>query len=177
MCAGVMAAGIKISAIHAMAGGDVPVIRIMPNTPVSVGAGVVLYCADGVRREELGAFAALMTAAGVLEELPEQRMDAGSALTGCGPAFVYQFMEALADGAVACGLPRETALRGAAQTVLGAARLMLESGQHPGALKDAVCSPGGSTIQGVRALEDGGLRGTVMEAVIAAYEKTVDLGK
>lgn len=172
-----MAAGIKISALRAMAGGVDAVIRIMPNTPVSVGAGMTLWCAEGISADEQADFLSLMAGTGVLDELPEQLMDAGSALSGCGPAFVYQFIEALSDGGVVCGLPRAKALAYAAQTLLGAARLLQESGKHPGELKDAVCSPGGSTIQGVRALEDGGLRGTVMEAVIASYEKTVDLGK
>ena len=172
-----MAAGLKISAIQAMAEGAYAVIRIMPNTPVSVGAGMILWCAEGITPEERADFLSLMAKAGTLDELPEGLMDAGSALSGCGPAFVYQFIEALSDGGVVCGLPRDKALTYAAQTLMGAARLLQESGQHPGVLKDAVCSPGGSTIQGVRALEDGGLRGTVMEAVIAAYEKTVDLGK
>ena len=102
-------------------------------------------------------------------------MDAGSAISGCGPAFVDLFIEALADGGVACGLPRASALEFSAQMVAGSARLVLESGKHPGVLKDAVCSPGGTTIQGVRALEDGGFRGTVMNAVIKAYEKNFDL--
>ena len=93
----------------------------------------------------------------------------------CGPAFVDLFIEALADGGVACGLPRASALEFAAQMVAGSARLVLESGKHPGVLKDAVCSPGGTTIQGVRALEEGGFRGTVMNAVIKAYEKNFDL--
>ena len=172
-----MAAGLKISAIQAMAGRETAVIRIMPNTPVSVGAGMILWCAEGITPGEQADFLSLMAKAGVLDALPEVLMDAGSALSGCGPAFVYQFIEALSDGGVVCGLPRDKALTYAAQTLLGAARLLQESGQHPGVLKDAVCSPGGSTIQGVRAREDGGLRGTVMEAVIAAYEKTVDLGK
>lgn len=172
-----MAAGLTIETIRSMAGGDYPVIRIMPNTPASIGEGMILYCAQGVKPEELAAFRTLMAGAGRLDELPEGLIDAGSALSGCGPAFVYPFIEALADGAVACGLPRQKAQQYAAQTLVGAARLVLESGEHPGALKDAVCSPGGSTIQGVRALEQGGFRGTVMEAVIAAYQKTVDLGK
>lgn len=172
-----MAAGLKIFSIQAMAAGEYPVIRIMPNTPVSVGEGIILWCAEGIAAGERADFLTLMARAGVLDELPEPLMDAGSALSGCGPAFVYQFIEALADGAVVCGLPREKATAYAAQTLLGAARLMQESGKHPGELKDAVCSPGGSTIQGVRMLEDGALRGTVMEAVIAAYEKNVELGK
>lgn len=172
-----MAAGLKISAIRALTGGDYPVIRIMPNTPVSVGEGMLLYCAEGATAEELSAFTTLMSGAGALDELPEQLIDAGSALSGCGPAFVYPFLEALADGAVACGLPRAKAQQYAAQTLIGAARLALESGEHPGELKDAVCSPGGSTIQGVRALERGGFRSAVMEAVIAAFEKTIELGK
>ena len=103
-------------------------------------------------------------------------MDAGSAVSGCGPAFVDLFVEALADGGVACGLPRAAALEFAAQMVAGSAKLILESGQHPGALKDAVCSPGGTTIQGVRALEEGGFRGTVMKAMEACAKKNHAMG-
>ena len=99
-------------------------------------------------------------------------MDVGAAVSGCGPAFVDLFLEAMADGGVACGLSRAQALEFAAQMMVGSARLVLESGKHPGALKDAVCSPAGSTIQGVRTLENAGFRGAVMEAVIAAYEKS-----
>lgn len=172
-----MAAGLKIQAIRRMVGGDYPVLRIMPNTPASIGAGMILTCGDGVTDEGKAAFFAVMREAGLFDELPETLIDAGSAVSGCGPAFVYPFVEAMADGAVACGLPRDKAQRYAAQTLLGAAQLILECGAHPGALKDAVCSPGGSTIQGVRALEQGGFRSAVMEAVIAAYEKTVELGK
>ena len=102
-------------------------------------------------------------------------MDAGSAISGCGPAFADLFLEALADGGVACGLPREQALELAAQMLLGSASLALETGLHPGVLKDTVCSPGGTTIQGVRKLEEAGFRGAVMDAVIAAFEKNRDL--
>ena len=157
--------------------GNYPVIRIMPNTPAAIGEGMILYCAEGVETEEKTAFVDVMQAAGSFDELSESLIDAGSAVSGCGPAFVYPFIEAMADGAVACGLPRAKAQRYAAQTLVGAAKLVLESGDHPGALKDAVCSPGGSTIQGVRALEQNGFRSAVVEAVIAAYEKTVALGK
>ena len=99
-------------------------------------------------------------------------MDAGSAVAGCGPAFADLFLEALADGGVACGLSRALALESAAQMMIGTAKLMLETGKHPGELKDAVCSPGGATIQGIRALEEAGFRGAVMNAVIAAWEKS-----
>ena len=172
-----MAAGMTIDQICRMAGNDYPVIRIMPNTPVAVGEGMVLYTANEEGAEELAAFTAFLSSAGELDELPEKLIDAGCALSGCGPAFVCQFVEALADGAVECGLPRDKAMLYAMQTVLGTAKLMSESGQHPAVLKDAVCSPGGSTIAGVHALEDGGLRGTVMDAVCAAYERTQELGK
>ena len=104
-------------------------------------------------------------------------MDAASAVSGCGPAFAYLFMEAMADGAVACGIPRAKALEYAAVTLIGAGEMVLQTGQHPGALKDAVCSPGGSTIAGVRALEEHGFRGAVMDCVIAAFEKNQKLGK
>ena len=171
-----MAAGLTIARIREMAGGDYPVIRIMPNTPASIGEGMILYTAGSdVLDIELQIFLSAMAGAGRLSPLPEHLMDAGSAVSGCGPAFVDLFIEALADGGVACGLPRASALEFAAQMVAGSAKLILESGKHPGVLKDAVCSPGGTTIQGVRALEAGNFRGTVMEAVIKAYEKNFDL--
>lgn len=172
-----MAAGLSTATIRQLAGGNYPIIRIMPNTPVSLGAGMILYCSEGVSQEDLDHFTGLLSGAGRLDPLPESLMDAGSAISGCGPAYVYLFIEALADGGVACGLPREKALTYAAQTLLGSAQMVLESGAHPGKLKDAVCSPAGSTIQGVRALELGGFRSNAMEAVIAAYEKTKELGK
>ena len=173
-----MAAGVAIASIREMLGSEYPIIRIMPNTPASIGEGMILYaCGEGVTKEEEAAFLDAMAGAGRLSPLPEKLIDAGSAVSGCGPAFVDLFIEALADGGVACGLPRAAAMELAAQTVAGSARLVLESGRHPGVLKDAVCSPGGTTIQGVRALEQSGFRGAVMEAVIAAYEKTLGVGK
>lgn len=172
-----MAAGLTIARIRALAGGEYPTVRIMPNTPCAVGAGMVLYCAADVCGADLDDLLAAMAPAGRWDELQEGLIDAASSVSGCGPAFVYLFLEGLADGAVACGLPRQKALEYAAQTAMGAARLLLESGAHPGVLKDGVCSPGGTTIQGVRALEERGFRSACMEAVIAAYEKNKDLAK
>ena len=146
-------------------------------TPAMVGAGMIQYCSSNVTAEEEAEFLKLMAPAGRLDAVPESLIDAASCVSGCGPAWVYQFIEALADGGVACGLPRAKAQEYAAQMVLGSAKMVLESGQHPGALKDAVCSPGGSTIQGVRVLEEKGLRGAVIDAVLAAYDKTKEMGK
>ncbi len=170
-----MAAGLSCDQIQDLLDLDCPVIRMMPNTPAAIGAGVVQYCGQGVTVEELDSFAALIAPAGLVDPVPESLIDAASALSGCGPAFAYLFLEALSDGGVACGLPRDKATAYAAQMLAGSARMALESGGHPGALKDAVCSPGGTTIQGVRALERSGFRGAAMEAVIAAYEKTLKL--
>ena len=172
-----MAAGLTIDAIRRMAGVDFPVLRIMPNTPAAVGKGMILCCADGVDAQSLELFKAVMSGAGTLGFVEERLIDAGSAVAGCGPAFAAMLIEALADGGVACGLPRRDAQQFAIQMLLGTASLALETGAHPGAMKDAVCSPAGSTIQGVRALEARGFRSAVMEAVIAAYEKTLELGR
>ncbi len=173
-----MAAGLTMANIESMAGGVFPVIRIMPNTPAQIGQGVISYDANSrVSQGDLAEFLAALAPAGMLDRLPERLIDVGSALAGSGPAYVYLFLEALADGAVACGLPRDKAMEYAAQTLIGSAMLMKESGKHPGALKDAVCSPGGSTIQGVRALEKGGMRSAVMEAVIATYQKNLEFIK
>ena len=171
-----MAAGLSIGRIQEMAGGDYPVIRIMPNTPASVGAGMIQYCTSGVTAEEEADFLRLMAPAGRLDAVPEALIDAASCVSGCGPAYAYMFVEALADGAVKCGVPRAKAMRYAAQMLLGSASLLLETGEHPGALKDAVCSPGGSTIAGVAALEDRGFRGAAVAAVEAAYRRTKELG-
>lgn len=171
-----MAAGVKLEKIANFVG-EYPVIRIMPNTPVAVGYGMISWCkspfvTDGAAR----AFEEILAGAGKLLAIDEKLIDAATAVAGCGPAFVYMFTEALADGAVACGLPRDAALTMAAQTVLGAAEMILKSGKHPEKLKDEVCSPGGSTIVGVQALEKGAFRADAAGAVIAAYEKTKELG-
>ena len=172
-----MAAGLTAARVSELLGG-VPVIRIMPNTPAQVGEGVILYClGEGVSSEDEAGFLALMAPAGMVVPIEESRIDMGSALTGCGPAFAYLFMEGLIDGGVRCGLPRDKATRFALQTVCGAAKLALETGRDPALLRGDVCSPGGSTIEGVAALEAGGVRAAAIEAVVAAYRRTTELGK
>ncbi len=173
-----IAAGLSIAEIAMMSGGDYPIIRIMPNMPVAVREGMILACASpNVSAEDAEEFRCLMSSSGRLDFIPEELIDAAGAVSGCGPAYVYLFIEALADGAVECGLPRKSAIEYACQTAIGAATMVLETGRHPGELKDAVCSPGGTTIEGVRALEAGGMRSAVMEAVKAAYDKTAELKK
>ncbi len=173
-----MAAGISISAITSALACEYPVIRIMPNTPAGVGEGMILCCSNSaVTDDMLGEFKNAMSKAGKTDIITEQLIDAAGCVSGCGPAFAYMFIQSLADGGVECGMPRDKALLYAAQTVLGAAKTVLSSGKHPDLLKDEVCSPGGTTIVGVHALEDGALRSTVMDAVTSAYYKTLELKK
>ncbi len=170
-----MAAGLTTDQIRGWAG-DCPVIRIMPNTPVAVGEGMTLYAATpDVTASQLEGFVQMMAQSGKLCALPESLIDAGCAVSGCGPAFAYLFIKALAAGGVEKGLSREQSLQLAAQTVLGAARMVLETGRDPIVLKDAVCSPGGATLQGVAALERGDLHTTVTSAIDAAYKRTLEL--
>lgn len=169
-----MAAGLSIEAIKAAAG-DIPVIRIMPNTPVKVGKGTILYAVDGVPDDIKILFTDSLKDSAELFEIPEKLIDAGSAVSGCGPAFGYMFIEALADGGVKCGLSRADAIKLAASTLRGAAEMVLKTGEHPEKLKDDVCSPGGSTIAGVHALEKGGFRSNVINCVEAAYKRTKEL--
>ncbi|HCG32745.1 MAG TPA: pyrroline-5-carboxylate reductase [Clostridiales bacterium] len=172
-----MLAGVQLERLERLLGADKKIIRILPNTACAVGQGVVLYCANGnVTDGDLAAFCALMAAAGIVDPISEALIDAGCAITGCGPAFAYMFIEALADGGVKCGLPRAKAIRYAAQMLAGSAEMVLQSGKHPEQLKDEVCSPGGSTIAGVDALEQHGFRGSCIAAVDAAFEKTRQLG-
>ena len=173
-----MAAGLEIQQIRDFAGCDLPIIRIMPNTPTAIGKGVIPYCANAlVTQEMLTDWLADMASCGLMDPLEEHLMDAASALSGSGPAYLYLMLEALSDGAVACGLPRAKAMDYAAMTMAGAAQMYLSTHQHPGALKDAVCSPGGSTIAAVRVLEDKGFRSAAMECVAAAFRKNKELGK
>ena len=154
------------------------VVRVMPNTPAMVGAAAAGFALGNHASEADGRLTeALLSAVGIAVAVPEVLMDAVTGLSGSGPAYVYQIIEALSDGGVAAGLPREISTRLAAQTVLGSAKMVLETGEHPGSLKDMVTSPGGTTIEGVHELEKGGLRATLMNAVRAASAKSRKLGR
>ena len=173
-----MAAGLEISKIQELAGAELPVIRIMPNTPVLVGKGMTLYCCNDLVDEALlEDFLDDMAFTGHIDQIPEHLIDAAGVVSGCGPAYMYIFAEALADGAVACGVPRGKALEYAAATLIGAGEILLQTGEHPGKLKDNVCSPGGSTIAGLNVLEQRAFRGAVMDCVKAAYKRNQELGK
>ncbi|TXL80524.1 pyrroline-5-carboxylate reductase, partial [Streptococcus pneumoniae] len=155
-----MAAGLTLEKLASLIPSQHRIIRMMPNTPASIGQGVISYAlSPNCRAEDSELFCQLLAKAGLLVGLGESLINAATGLAGCGPAFVYLFIEALADAGVQTGLPRETALKMAAQTVVGAGQLVLESQQHPGVLKDQVCSPGGSTIAGVASLEVHAFRG------------------
>lgn len=170
-----MATAVTLRELDAMLGGGLPLIRIMPNTPAAVGAGTILYAAQNVTDAQLDAFRAVLAQAGLLLPLPEAQIDAASAISGCGPAFCFQFADALALGGVRAGLSYPDACRLAAQTMLGAAEMLLQGGEAPDVLKMRVCSPAGTTIEGVLALEQGGFSYTVQNAVTAAYRRTVEM--
>jgi len=172
-----IAAGLTLDTLKKLYSGvgyNIPILRIMPNTCVAIGQGVVAL--TGENELHLSAIENILSAAGLVERIPERLMDAFTSVAGCGPAFVYPYIEALADGGVAVGLPRAQAMRYAAQTVLGAAAMVLESEKHPGQLKDEVCSPGGSTIAGVAELERHGLRAAAIDAVLASFDRNRELG-
>src|SRR5437016_1613324 len=173
-----IAAGVTLAKLENGLGHGARVIRVMPNTPALVGASATAYALGRNATAADGRLAqTLFTAVGVAFQLPEPLLDAVTGLSGSGPAYIYLIIEALSDGGVAAGLPRDVATRLAAQTVLGSAKMVLETGQHPGALKDMVTSPGGTTIEGLHELEKGKLRGTVISAVRAATEKSKKLGQ
>lgn len=168
-----IAAGKTLSWLSENFGRPLGLVRCMPNTPALVGEGCTGICAnDIVTEEELAYSLRLMGSFGRASLVEEKLMDAVGAVSGSSPAYVFMFIEAMADAAVAAGMPRVQAYEFAAQAVCGSAKLMLETGKHPGELKDMVCSPGGTTIEGVRVLEEAGFRGAVMDALLAAVEKS-----
>lgn len=172
-----IAAGVTLAKMESALPAKARIIRVMPNTPALVGASASGFaCGKAATKSDAALAQRLLSAVGVAVEVKESLLDAVTGLSGSGPAYVYQFIEALSDGGVASGLPRDLATKLAAQTVLGAAKMVIETGEHPGALKDAVTSPGGTTIEGIHELEKGKLRGTVMNAVRAATEKSKKLG-
>ncbi|MBR1972298.1 MAG: pyrroline-5-carboxylate reductase [Oscillospiraceae bacterium] len=173
-----MAGGVEIQQIEDYVGFRLPVIRIMPNTPTAIGKGVTQYCCnDLVTEDALQDWLNDMRFCGMMDALEERLIDAASAISGSGPAYMYVFLEALADGAVTCGIPRDKAYEYAAMTMIGSAEMYLATKKHPGALKDAVCSPMGSTICGLRALEAHAFRAAAMDCVIATYERNKEMGK
>lgn len=169
-----LAPGITIDSITKRLGGNVRVVRVMPNTPALLGEGMtgVSYDPDAFTEEEKSEIKTIFTSCGRMELVEERLMDAVGCVSGSSPAYVYMFIEALADSGVKYGLSRKTACTMAAQAVLGSAKMVLETQKHPGQLKDDVCSPGGTTIAGVSALEEHGFRNAVIKASDACYEKT-----
>jgi pyrroline-5-carboxylate reductase len=172
-----IAAGITLTALETAAG-HLRVIRAMPNTPALVGKGAAAYCLGAsASRQDAACAQRLLGSVGLAVEVPERLMDAVTGLSGSGPAYVYLVIEALADGGLRSGLPRADALKLAAQTVLGAAAMVMETGEHPAILKDMVTSPGGTTIAGLAELESHGLRAALIDAVTAATRRAAELGK
>jgi pyrroline-5-carboxylate reductase len=173
-----IAAGVTLGQLALTLGHDRRLIRVMPNTPCLIGASASGYApGEMATPEDVALVERLLNVVGIAFRLPERLIDAVTGLSGSGPAFVYTVIEALSDGGVRVGLPRDVATALAAQTVLGSARMVLETGLHPGVLKDQVTSPGGTTIAGIHALERGGLRAALIDAVEAATKRSVELGK
>ena len=171
-------AGVRLAKLDKACGRRARVVRVMPNTPALVGEGACGYALGQAATEDDGVMVErLLSSVGVAYQVKEHLIDAVTGLSGSGPAYGYTIIEALSDGGVAAGLPREIATKLAAQTMLGAARMVLETGQHPGELKDMVCSPGGTTIEGVHELEEGGVRSALINAVRAAAERAFELGQ
>lgn len=174
----VIAAGQKIEIIKKLFGKDVKVVRAMPNTPALVGQGMAALCpCPMILPNELDLICNIFNSFGKCEVISEKLMDAVTAVSGSSPAFIFMIIEAMADGAVLEGMPRNIAYNFAAQTVLGSAKMVLETGKHPGELKDMVTSPAGTTIEGVKVLEENGLRGTIIKAIHETAEKSRKLSK
>ena len=173
-----IAAGQTIEAIESAFGKEIKLIRVMPNTPALVGEAMSgISPNELVTPEELQEVIDIFESFGEAEVVPESMMDAVIGVSGSSPAYVYMFIEAMADAAVADGMPRAQAYKFAAQSVLGSAKMVLETGMHPGALKDAVCSPGGTTIEAVAKLEESGFRQSVIAAQRACVQKSKDMSK
>lgn len=173
-----IAAGQTIEAIEAAFGKEIKLIRVMPNTPALVGEAMSGISPNAlISPEELQEVIAIFESFGEAEVVPESMMDAVIGVSGSSPAYVYMFIEAMADAAVADGMPRAQAYKFAAQSVLGSAKMVLETGMHPGALKDAVCSPGGTTIEAVAKLEESGFRQSVIAAQRACVQKSKDMSE
>ena len=171
-------AGVTTETLRSWVQGNLRVLRLMPNTPALVGSGAFALDSDTDLTEEEKEFAeSIFSSIGIVEWMPEDLIDTACGLSGAGPAYVYIMIEAMADGGVLMGLPRKTAMRLAAQTVYGAAKMVIETGGHPDELKDMVCSPGGNTIVGIKTLEEHGVRGAYIDAVCKATEKAQELGK
>jgi pyrroline-5-carboxylate reductase len=171
-----IAAGVSTARIEECFAKDIPVVRVMPNTPALVGAAASAICLGRFANQTHRAQAhRIFDAVGLAVDVEEKLLDAVTGLSGSGPAYVYVFIEALSDAGVRAGLPRDVATRLAAQTVLGSARMVLETGTHPGVLKDMVTSPGGTTIAGLHALEQNAFRGAVIDAVQAATQRSKEL--
>lgn len=172
-----IAAGVRLAVLEGCLGPQSRLIRVMPNTPCLLGKGACAYCLGGAADDQDAAVVeSLLGAVGLVCRVEEKLMDAVTGLSGSGPAFGYLMIEAMSDGGVHQGLPRGVATKLAAQTLLGAAEMVLQTGEHPGVLKDRVTSPGGTTIAGIRELENLGVRRAVMGAVIAASERSAELG-
>lgn len=172
-----IAAGKTLEYLHEAFGGVPKIMRAMPNTPSFVGKGMTAVCpAQNVTKEDANLVLDIFNSIGQTEFLPEALFDAFTGVAGSSPAYVFMFIEAMADAGVAYGLPRDAAIRFSAQAVLGAAQMVLSTNIHPGALKDAVCSPGGTTIAAVAKLEQEGLRNAVIQGVTACVEKSIQMG-
>ena len=172
-----IAAGIKIDDLEKSFKNDDRIIRVMPNTPAMIGQGASAQSRGKNATESDAQFVSnILNAVGIAIEVPEKQLDAVTGLSGSGPAYIYTVIEALADGGVLVGLPKEKALKLAAKTVIGAAEMVMKSDEHPAKLRDQVASPGGTTIAGLAALESGKLRSTLIEAVKAATKRSEELG-
>ncbi|MBF4675588.1 pyrroline-5-carboxylate reductase, partial [Clostridioides difficile] len=173
-----IAAGKTIESLESFIGSDKKIVRVMPNTPALVGEGMSALCKNSnVTDEELNMIKALFESFGEAEIVSEYLMDTVTGISGSSPAYVFMFIEAMADAAVLAGMPRQQAYKFASQAVMGSAKMVLETGKHPGELKDMVCSPAGTTIEAVKVLEEEGFRAAVIKSIVACIDKSKDMSK